>query len=188
MTRWSGNRVHVELLTVAAVLILVAGCGLVSTAADTRPGLGRLPTVDREFVSEAVSGGRMEIVLARHALEAVDRDDVRRLARRLLDDRSRVDAQLVQAARAEGIVLTPRMHPYQRSTVDWITRLESRRFEREYVQLARLDLESIVAECRHEAAAGDDPAMRALAKENLAHLTAERALAGRIARADAAAA
>jgi predicted outer membrane protein len=166
------------------VILLFASEIAALAASDAERALERLPPSDRAFVSEVLSSGRLEMALGQAVLQTSADEELRRFAQHTMEDRERINAQVLQVLRSHGITLLPAMTPYQRETVGWVTRLAAADFNREYLQLADMDQESMTEEVRHEAGSGQDPALRALARSALSLLEVDRAKTHRLAEAE----
>jgi putative membrane protein len=126
-----------------------------------------LPSVDRAFVAQTEHSGEMEIELGKVALVNSRDDRVKRFAQRLMDDRAKLDDVLARAAKDQRVSVVPELKPYQRVTIDWIAQLKGEAFDREYLQLAVMDEQSMRDEFEVEAQSGQVPALKGIAEAAL---------------------
>ena len=109
----------------------------------------------------------MELELGKLALANSNDERVKQFAQRLLDDRAKLVAELANAVKEEGVGVVPELKPYQRVTVDWMARRKGDAFDREYMQLAVMDEQSMRDEFEVEVASGQVSALKGIAQKGL---------------------
>jgi predicted outer membrane protein len=167
-----------------AAVALAAAIGSVAAIAASAPPKLASDSPDAMFLIQMARVGTMAVDLAHVAVNQATSEQVRVLAKRVLDDRSRIAHELQEAAQARGVRLdAPAITPYQQDTVDWISRLRDGAFDREYAGLVVLAADGSTERFREEADAGTDPALAALARKEVGALHADWAQAVRAARA-----
>jgi lipid-binding SYLF domain-containing protein/predicted outer membrane protein len=95
----------------------------------------RTATADREFVQQAAESGQAEIAAARLALLNAGKDEVRRFARRLIDDHTEADARLRQFAAAGQIRVPNDASAMQQSKLALLRATKAERFDHEFLQV-----------------------------------------------------
>jgi putative membrane protein len=153
--------------------LALALAGTPATAADTRsPG-----TAEREFLTNAASGGMMEVELGRYAAEHASDQKVKQFGRRMVDDHSKANAELKQVAAKQSVTLPATMKAEQRETVARLTRLHGPEFDRVYMETMVKDHQQDVSDFRDEAASAADPDVRSFAAKTLPTLETHLRLA-----------
>jgi putative membrane protein len=148
--------------TTLVTLVFVAACGLVAVGlnapvggsqntnsattqntntggtenGNTGGGASALSSSDRKFMQEAAAGGMAEVEMARVAVERASSDAVRDYARKMIEDHTRVNEELMQLASAKGVTLPAAADAKHRAMLDKLNRLSGAEFDREYVRNA----------------------------------------------------
>ena len=127
-----------KLFGIIAFLGLAAGAAGAALAAES----------DAAFAKEAASGGKMEVELGRYAAQHAEDQKVREFGREMVDDHSKAGKSLEDAARKQGISLPPTMQDDQQATLDKLTKLQGRDFDRAYLDLMVKDHQTEVEKFR----------------------------------------
>lgn len=159
------------------MVILVATLAGAATLGATSPDEGFLDSRDGRFLTEMAPLNTMAIALAHAAADQAASPSVRELASRILNDRSRIAAELRYASAQHAVGVVSKMTPYQRITVDWIDATAGATFDREYLEAAQLALGNNIDRFEDEARTGTDPGLRAVATNELPSLRADRIVA-----------
>lgn len=134
------------------------------------------------FVSEAASGGLMEVELGRWAASHAANDRVREFGQRMVDDHSKANAALKATAARASISVPTTMTAEDRVEVSRLTKLDGAAFDRAYMQAMVEDHEKDVAAFRAQSRAQKDAAVKSFAAKTLptleAHLKMAREVAG----------
>jgi len=103
---------------------------------NTGGAASALGSSDRKFMQEAAAGGMAEVEMARVAVERASSDAVRDYARKMIEDHTRVNEELMQLASAKGVTLPAAADAKHRAMLDKLNRLSGAEFDREYVRNA----------------------------------------------------
>lgn len=156
-----------------AALAVAAGCAWLQSDAQVSP-------VDQQFMLTAASVGTAEVDLGELAARRATDPAVRVLGQHLVDEHTRINAQLGEVAQAKRVKLLKAMDPANRTLYDELSRVSGPVFDREYL-LAQINIHRMGnALYQSEADAGEDADVRSFAQRNLpagaAHLRAAQAL------------
>ncbi|HYO62485.1 MAG TPA: DUF4142 domain-containing protein [Pyrinomonadaceae bacterium] len=144
---------------------------------------GTLNRMDRDFFMRAAMSGMKEVELSRLAAERATRADVKEFARRMVEDHTRANEQLMSLAASKGVTLPSAPDAKLRSTLTKLGQRTGADFDRAYLKEAGApEHEKAVRLFQREASGGGDPEVRAFASAQLPalqeHLNMARALEG----------
>jgi putative membrane protein len=173
-------------LQLGAVLTLLAGLGACSGNSDAVENAQKvnearnedlLPEAaekkadyDAEFMAKAASGGMLEIELGKLVLARGSLADAKTFARHMVDDHSKVNAELMALAHRKHIVLPTMMGDDHQDVYKDIEEKKGPSFDREYLHEMRQDHEEDVKEFTEAAAKASDPDIRDFAARTLPRL------------------
>ena len=123
------------LLFALAVPLALIGCSALQTRAQVSP-------VDQHFMLNAASVGVAEVRMAELAVTRASDPAVLEFAQHMIADHSRVNAQLLQVARANGVVLPMMMDPANRTLYEELGMLSGAEFDRQYM-IAQVNIHSM---------------------------------------------
>jgi putative membrane protein len=157
-----------------------------SAAAQSAPMGGKaVSAADVAFVANAASAGTLEVEASRVALEKAKSEAVRSFAQKMVDEHSKVGAQLRALTVASSVGNVAAMTPTDGERLRKLKELNGRDFDREYV--ARMGVaahQDAVAEFQKAAESASDPQVRTFAQATLpelqAHLKAALVLARQV--------
>src|SRR5262245_47473077 len=89
--------------TISAAILgagLVLGTTPLAVSAADKPG-----HAEREFITKAASGGRMEVELGRYATTHAASDRVKQFGQRMVDDHTKANDELKQVADRQSVPL-----------------------------------------------------------------------------------
>lgn len=72
---------------------------------------GMLSSSDKKFIIEAAEGGKMEVHMARMAVERAASDSIKQFSQRAIDDHSKANQELMQLAQQKGVILPAHLLP-----------------------------------------------------------------------------
>jgi putative membrane protein len=159
-------------VAVVTTLALSAAAG----AADKPPAA----RADQAFLTEAASAARMEVELGRIAEKRASSEHVKQFAQRMVDDHSKVNEELKEVAARKSIALPATTNAAHRKTVDRLSKLRGKEFDRAYMQTMLKDHQEDVAKFRKEAQSADDPDVKQFATKTLATLESHLEMAKQI--------
>lgn len=138
---------------------------------------------DQEFIKEAAVGGTAEVKLGELALENAASPAVKKFARRMVDDHSAANKQLMSLLDKKGTPLAGKeLDRKHQECFDRLSKLKGAAFDRAYIQEMVNDHKEDVALFRSAAKNCQDPDLRAWAGKTLPtlqeHLRMVQDLAG----------
>lgn len=143
-------------------------------------GAAGLSAGDRKFATTAAMSGMAEVELGRMATERGASDAVRQFGQRMVDDHTRANAELMQAASAAGLTLPTTTDEKHRAQAAKMSQLSGMAFDRAYARQMVKDHEKAVSLFRHESERGADAGLKSFAASTLPalqeHLTMARGL------------
>lgn len=139
---------------------------------------------DQTFAMKAATGGMMEVKLGRLAMEQAQNEDVRRFAKRMVDDHSRANEKLRDLLRdRQPAVSLPRdMTQEHREVWDKLKGLRGEEFDRAYMKQMVKDHEEDLPMFEREAKNGQDDTLRSFASKTLPTLREHLEMARDIAK------
>lgn len=163
----------------ALVLIMVIGTATLCARAQAV-----LSPADKEFIQQAGIGGTQEIQLATLVPKRSSDPDVKRFARRMLDDHSAAAAEL-KAILAHKNVSAPDdlMDPQHTDVKMQLRQMGGNDFDRLYMTTMVQDHQQALSQFQAEAQGGGDPDIKAFAARQVAtiqqHLAEAQSIATR---------
>lgn len=162
-----------------------------------------LSSSDRRFVNEVHEGGMAEVALGQLAVTRGMNPDVKAYGKRMVDDHSKADQELMQIASGKGITLSSPPPPSaptsstepqsqltgkQREMIDRLNKLSGADFDREYIRNQVKDHEKDVALFEKQSTSGADAELKAFAAKTLPtlreHLQRARDIATKVGATD----
>jgi putative membrane protein len=138
-----------------------------SQARTPGPAKTTLANRDKQFVTKAASGGKLEVELGRLATERAASDDVKKFGQRMVDDHSKVNDQLMQLANTKGLTLSTELDPKHKATIDRMSKLSGADFDRAYMSEMVKDHTEDVALFERQSTQATDPEVKAFAEKTL---------------------
>ena len=153
-----------------------------SNASGEQAGTTALSSRDQKFVRDTAMGGMMEVQLSRWAVQKGTSEEVKQFARRMVEDHSKANTELMQLASSKGMTLPTEMDQKHQNNVSKVTRLSGAEFDRAYSKMMLKDHEDAVSDFEKQSTNGDDADLKAFASKTLPalqeHLQMARALPG----------
>jgi len=135
-------------------------------------------TTDQDFVKEAAQAGIAEVALGKLALQRAQNPYVRQFAQRMVDDHSRVNHELTDLAKNQGVEVPNEMNAEQRNLNARLATLSGAAFDREYMRAMVKDHTRNVALFRNYSQNGKHEEMKSWAAKTLPTLRRHDQLAG----------
>ena len=137
-------------------------------------------TDDAQFVTEAASGGMMEVELGNYAGTAAKSKGVKDFGAMMVRDHSRMGDELKNLATRKNLVVPQTMGNDQQQMVERLRKKTGAEFDKDYIDMMVNDHKEDIEKFRKEAESGKDADIRALASSALpilqAHLDSAQAL------------
>jgi putative membrane protein len=145
---------------------LAVACFLPFAAAQTAPpqNTSTLSAGDQMFVKKAAQGGMAEVQLGQLATQKASSQDVKQFGQRMVDDHSKGNEQLKQLAESKGVHLPQKLSAKDRETMDSLSKLSGKQFDKAYMADMVKDHREDIAEFHHESASGSDTQVKEFAK------------------------
>jgi Predicted outer membrane protein len=151
-------------------------------ATGEQAAMGNMNSADQKFVMDAALGGMMEVELGRWAAQKGTTDGVKQFGRRMVDDHSKANTELMSLASRKGITLPTALDQKHQAQITKITRMTGADFDRAYIKMMLSDHKKDVSEFEKQSTKGADADIKAFAGTTLPtlqeHLTMIQALSG----------
>lgn len=178
-------------LALAAALTLVTGCGSTRTgtlgAAPALPGAAsHFTTSEREFATQAATGGLYEVEVSRLAAQRAVNVQVKNYAQMLVTHHTQANNELADIMKVKNFAPPAGLPADKQAKIARLQALSGAEFDREYVRLVGLqDHQADIALFERGARDSSDPDLKAWILKTLPtlrnHLQAAQNLAGMLA-------
>jgi putative membrane protein len=145
--------------------------------ASTNVKQSTLSSNDREFMSEAATGGLMEVELGRLAVQKGQSADAKHFGQKMVDDHSKANAELKQLAAAKGVTLPGDLKAEQKEERDKLAKLSGAEFDHKYIELMVEDHDKDVKAFQDKANDAGDPDLKAFVTKTLPTLQEHQRMA-----------
>jgi putative membrane protein len=135
---------------------------------------------DRQFITEAASGGMAEVKLGELAKQKASNTGVKDFGRHMVDDHQAADAKLKQVAGKLGVTLPSAIDAKDQATYDRLAKLNGAEFDRAYMQDMVADHRKDVADFQTESSAAQDPKLRDFVQKTTPTLQKHLAMAQQV--------
>ncbi len=122
---------------------------------------------DSHFAREAAQGGMAEVKLGQLAQEKGSNDSVKSFGKRMVDDHSKANDKLKDAASKENVTLPTDVSAKDKATYDRLSKLSGPAFDRAYAKDMVKDHQTDVAAFQKEANGGKSDSLKSFASEML---------------------
>jgi putative membrane protein len=136
-----------------ALLVTVSGC---SSKLDSN-----------KFLGKAIQDGMAEIQGSHLAQEKSSDPDVKKFAVRMIDEHSKIDAEIVELAKTSGATLPQGITADQKLKFDEMSKLAGHEFDKRFTQHNVEEHEHAVKDYSEQAEKGSDVAVKAFASRTL---------------------
>jgi putative membrane protein len=173
------QRKSLSLIALLVVALALAGCkkseqsNTTSGTSDTT-GTGAsggtvssLSTADKETMMKFAQGGMTEVKLGSMAAEKGVSADVRNFGSRMVSDHGKANDELKALATNKGVALPSDVNGEQQKTIDKLSKLSGKAFDKEYVKAMVDDHEKDAKEFEKASTDAKDPDFRAWCAKTL---------------------
>lgn len=141
-------------------------------AAPARPSkattaASSLSRSERRFIEKAARGGMEELEQSKLAMDKAQNPQVRELAKRIVDDHSKANAELMKLASAKGVTAPATMEGSERRNLERLAKKTGTGFDREYTDDMVDEHQKDVREFRSMAKSSKDADLKAFAASTL---------------------
>ena len=167
-------------LSITFVLAFSVLCLALADKEQSKENVGK----DQAFVKDAASGGMLEVKLGEVAEKQGAHPDVKRFGRRMVDDHSKVNRELMALAEKKGIDIPKSLKPEHQQIYDHLSRLSGLDFDKSYMSYMVKDHREDIEAFEKEAKQGHDGEIKMFASKTLStlqeHLRLAREVAGKV--------
>jgi putative membrane protein len=122
---------------------------------------------DEHFAKKAAQGGLAEVKMGQLAQEKGSSDAVKQFGQRMVEDHTKANRELKEAATQEHVTLPTEMDSKDQSTYDALSKLSGAAFDQAYARDMVKDHQQDVTEFSSEAANGQKEAIKNFASQTL---------------------
>jgi putative membrane protein len=122
---------------------------------------------DAEFAKKAAQGGMAEVRLGRLAEQNGSNAAVKQFGQRMVEDHTKANDELKQAAAKENILLPGDMDPKDQAVYDALAKLSGAAFDKAYARDMIRDHQQDIADFNSEANSGRKSAIKDFAEQSL---------------------
>jgi putative membrane protein len=122
---------------------------------------------DKDFITEAATGGMAEVKLGQLAADQGGSDDVRKFGKRMVDDHSAANKDFVALLSKKGVTAPKELTKKQQELYDHLAKLRGAEFDRAYIKHMVEDHKEDVALFEGMSKSGSDPDLKAFASKTL---------------------
>jgi putative membrane protein len=97
-------------------------------------GAGKISADDKHFMKDAMEGDMAEIQLAKLAQQKASSDQVKQFAQRMIDDHTKLDAQMKPMAQQFGVEAPADLSSKHKSVQSKLQGLSGNQFDQEYIK------------------------------------------------------
>ncbi len=146
-------------------IIAVALClCTLSLAEDKAQALDRK---DHKFVTEAATGGMLEVELGKLAADKAASDSVKKFGQQMVTDHSKANDELKSIAEKKGVEIPASLPKKEQKEVDRLAKLSGAEFDKAYMKLMVSDHEDDVKEFEKASKNAADPDLKSFAEKTL---------------------
>ncbi len=122
---------------------------------------------DQQFMMKAAQGGMAEVELGKLAKDHASSQAVKNFGQQMSDDHGKANDELKDLASKKNVTLPAEVNAEDRATMDRLSKLNGKAFDRAYMRDMVTDHKKDVAEFEKEANSGMDPDVKAWAAKTL---------------------
>jgi putative membrane protein len=152
-----------EQMKCASIVTVFLG-GIAMTSAQP-PGTTADTKNDTKFLKAARSGGQFEVQASKMALQRATDPAVKQFAQRMVDDHTKIGAELDQIA-PDSSRSTTQLDPVHAAMLNKLSQEQGKEFDECYIGMQVLAHEEALM-CFRKAKKGEDPKLRAFAEKNI---------------------
>ena len=124
-------------------------------------------TVDQKFLMGAASGGMFEVTISQMAMERSQDEDVKKIAKKMIDDHGKANQELMKIAQTKNIMLPQQMDPVHMAIVTKLGGEQGEDFDECFLATQVLAHEEALMCFRKESRMGQDAELKKFAEKSL---------------------
>ncbi len=122
---------------------------------------------DQTFVMKAAMGGMEEVTLGKLAMEQATNPDVKRFGKRMVEDHTKANEQLLAIADKKGFKVPQQVGAKAMREINKMASLQGQNFDQMYMKNMVQDHKKDISEFENQAKHGQDPDVKAFAEKTL---------------------
>jgi putative membrane protein len=122
---------------------------------------------DKKFAKDAALGGLTEVELGKLATQKASSDAVKQFGQRMVDDHTKANAQLQEAAQKDQVTVPTSLDSKHQSRIDKLAKLSGPAFDKAYMKDQVKDHQQDIQEFQNEASNGTKPDVKQFASATL---------------------
>ena len=132
-----------------------------SNASGGQASMAGMSSNDRDFIMDAAMGGMMEVQLGHWAAQKGTSDAVKQFGKRMVDDHSKANEQLMQLASSKSITLPTALDEKHQKDIAKVSKLNGAEFDKAYSKMMLSDHEKDVKEFEKQSTRAGDADLKA---------------------------
>jgi putative membrane protein len=149
------------------ILLLIAAFSAFAVSAYAQDQGSAVAKQDMKFISEAASGGLLEVELGNYVAQAGSSPEVKSFAQRMVTDHSKANKELMPLAENKQIKLPKEMGKKDMATFQKLKSMQGADLDKEYMKRMVQDHKKDIKAFSTEAKKGKDPDIKAFAANTL---------------------
>jgi putative membrane protein len=129
--------------------------------------MSKMTESDKRFIQHAEQGGLAEVQLGQLAVNKASTQQVKDFGKKMMDDHSQVNRELVQLATRDGIQLPKELNAKDEALRQRLEKLHGDAFDRAYMQNMVQDHKQDIAAFEHEIQSGQNADAKEFANQTL---------------------
>jgi putative membrane protein len=144
------------------------GAGTAATTGTSKTAQSSsLSRSERRFIEKTLEKGMQDVELSKLALDKAQNPQVKELAKRLVEDHPKANAELMKLATAKGVTPPAAVDASHKRKIEKMSKKSGRDFDRDYADEMEDDHSKEVREFRSMAKSAKDPDVKAFAASTL---------------------
>jgi putative membrane protein len=162
------KKTFIRSLSLAGIALLAGGTTLFAAPKAQPARYSPSPqAADAQFAKEAAEGGMDEVKLGQLAEERGESQVVKDFGKRMVDDHSAANHELMDIASRQNISLPADLNSHDQTTYNELAKLSGPAFDRAYARMMVRDHEKDVAAFKKQADTGSDEGLKNFAAKTL---------------------
>ena len=150
-----------------AIGIIAMACLMALSAKVKAADDDKLVASDANFITEAASGGMMEVQFGQAIADKTSNADVKQFAQRMVTDHTKANDELKTLAQQKNVTLANELDPKHQKMVDKVTSKSGTELDKAYMQMMVKDHQKDVKEFQKAANDAKDADVKAFASKTL---------------------
>ncbi|HEY0184177.1 MAG TPA: DUF4142 domain-containing protein [Rhodopila sp.] len=144
-----------------------ATIGAIAMCLAAGQAMADMSPADKTFATKAAAGGLAEVALGQVATQKASDPKVRQFGQQMITDHTQANQELQQIAKQQELTIPTKPGAADHAKQQQLETMKGAAFDAAYMQDMVRDHQQDVADFRHEATAGQDPALKGFAQKYL---------------------